>query len=512
MTSKIGLLALFLLSLLFFAFPVQAILQYTVQLDGLEARVELLMELDSQSGPVNYFESSMNLPPETEIVAISDSQGAISGYSINNDLLSFETNFSVPKEKEAVLIQMTWNNITDSNYYPFIVYKLPFSSFTDTNTLLQISGKKIISYALTSKANSKYSEQQIQIQGIGPQFASIVVEDSEAELNFIHYRAVNKTGNSISTDLFQKADTAYDLLPLILGVQPEYSQFPVAILTDIDYNRLVNSYSEAVQTHGGLILMRESTFTDSINGAATLLHETTHIFNSATFYWNNDNYTSWYDEGLAKIIESIAREKLGGTNGNLFYEVKQVQEGNLIYSYEPKGKLDELYNYYQNNFNFMTTWTPENDLTRDFGYAFAELFFKRHVKNQGWSKLQALHKKTAQTKVNATTVEELTQEELQDLGENLKPCYALDLEVIKNCLQEINQFALPLPEKSTVLTLGSNEIQLVGNTQVLDQIQKEKRAQIELQANEFKQETQTVMQQLLRDLKKSFKKIISFGE
>src|SRR3989338_4933444 len=97
---NLKIFAVFLFFAIFLALPVQAILQYTVQLDGLEARVELLMELESSSGPVNYFEGSMNLPPQTELISISDSQGEISVYQTSHELLTFETNFSIPKEKE----------------------------------------------------------------------------------------------------------------------------------------------------------------------------------------------------------------------------------------------------------------------------------------------------------------------------------------------------------------------------------------------------------------------------
>ena len=130
----------------------------------------------------------------------------------------------------------------------------------------------------------------------------------------------------------------------------------------------------------GVVLVRPNATTYAL--AETLVHETTHAFNSQIPHVQGAD--NWFDEGMADYMEHMAFLESGR------YEEALFPENN------PRAQthLSDLRYYYGNNYTFMTDWDPTNsayDEWRNFGYAYSQLVIRAYADEFGSGALRSTY-------------------------------------------------------------------------------------------------------------------------
>lgn len=458
------------LFLLLFLGTASAALSYDLNLLGDNAEVNMQIELISTKA-ANIFQGSMQIPENAKITAIKDSSGNISEFSLENGDLTFKTNYSIAKEKEIVDIKMLWSKITDKNYYGLNCSKLSFSGIKDTETTVNIEGNKILSFEASAGFNSYYSENKITVKGIGP--VNIYLCYSDKGLYFKHYVLFGETINLSETDDY------FDIIPLVLGIMPAFSRFPVVIMEDNLYYLEVNEYSQGTHMPGGVLIIKKSLFEDkqgkTNEGIITTIHETVHSFNALAFQWNNTQ-ASFFDEGIAKLIESITVERAEAHNSQLFYGEVKYAEGNKLFTLLPKGEIEDLLDYYLNNRTFMVEWNPSKADNRSFGYAYGELYAKKYVMDHGINELQKAYREFVGINESMDSEGKVYDKINAALGTTEPPCYMKSLQELKDCLNTVNAYHIMVPEQTNVLIVGQQELKGTKETSIseIKDMQKQK--------------------------------------
>jgi hypothetical protein len=118
------------------------------------------------------------------------------------------------------------------------------------------------------------------------------------------------------------------------------------------------------------------------------------------------------------------------------------RKGTKITRYEvpPNGNKDKLWNYYQQEGDFMKNWHPKQSRNRDFGYAYSQLIIRNHLKNNGTLKqiYQNLSKIEKDLETNQAKWDRLNQ------FVDLEPCNKPTRSQFENCLEQINDKDYPI--------------------------------------------------------------------
>ncbi|MEK6973247.1 MAG: hypothetical protein AABW72_04380 [archaeon] len=439
-----------------------AALSYDLNLLEDNAEVNMQIELISTKA-ANVFQGSMQIPENAKITRIKDSSGNISEFSLEKGDLTFKTNYSIAKEKEIVDIKMIWPNIIDKNYYGLNCSKLSFSGIKDIETTVNIEGNKILSFEASAGFNTYYSENKITVKGIGP--VNIYLCYSDKGLYFKHYVLFGETINLSETEDY------FDIIPLVLGIMPAFSRFPIVIMEDAHYNIEINEYSQGTHMPGGVLIIKKSLFEDkqgkTNEGIITTIHETVHSFNALALGWNNTQ-ASFFDEGIAKLIESIALERAEAYDAKLFYGEVKYAEGNKLFTLLPKGEVEDLLDYYLNNRTFMVEWNPSNVNNRAFGYAYGELYAKKYVMDYGITKLQKAYREFVEINESITSEGKAYDKINVVLGATEQPCYTKSLQELKDCLNTVNAYHIMVPNQTQVLIVGQQELKGTKETSITE--------------------------------------------
>ncbi len=444
-------LFLSLLVLLVLPFASSNYMNYSIQLNNDNADLNLEMSLENAT-PVNVFNGSIVLPENTEVLKMSDSKGEIKDFTVQGNILKFSTNYSIAKELEVVKISMKLKNIKNNEFAPLYSSRISMPAMPDSNVFAIIHGTGFISFETNHGFNGTLTPKKIEIQGIGP--ASIKFYYSQKGRQWQHYVVFNESSLGevqLKEKGFNDAELYFNWLPKITGIEPPFEKFPIVILNDNEFEQKVNSYSEGVYRTGGLIIVRASVFEE--NAAPVILHETMHGFNAQAMSWN-ESKASWFDEGMAKFIEFLARKKLGMHLSNLFNGINEYREGNYVIKMYPANTLQQLMDYYAKKETFIEEWNPAQDKNREFGYSFGELFVRTYVKEKGFNELLKAYKEFLKQEKEIKDAHEFTKTLLSILGAKLEPCNYATEEKVKECLKEINEFNPQIPDTNTIIKLG----------------------------------------------------------
>jgi len=126
----------------------------------------------------------------------------------------------------------------------------------------------------------------------------------------------------------ENTESAYEVSIGVLGFQQKFGKFPVAVMTDSDYDRLVNEWSSGEYVGGGIKIREPGSIKDSFT--PVLAHEVVHGLNDRRLNWDQTS-SSYFDEGVSKYVESLMRKKMyneGETNrkpGELFGKKNRIQ-------------------------------------------------------------------------------------------------------------------------------------------------------------------------------------------
>ncbi|MDY7081271.1 MAG: hypothetical protein SXQ77_02400, partial [Halobacteria archaeon] len=204
-------------------------------------------------------------------------------------------------------------------------------------------------------------------------------------------------GQTQQAELAQ-ADEMYDTVPSVLGFQPEFNKHPVVVLPGDVYNRSLNRWSQAQYEVGGVIYIRSSSFEGDTSPTDTVLHEVVHAYNEKALSWSVTG-VKWFDEGTAKYVEFIVNQKRDVRQPEIFGDPVRWKApcgeehggGRCVFTLAPRQTPDDLWRYYQNDYDFMKTWRPGTSPNKAFGYAFSELLVRNYVRKNGIGSLHPVY-------------------------------------------------------------------------------------------------------------------------
>ncbi|MCX6802166.1 MAG: hypothetical protein NT067_03550 [Candidatus Diapherotrites archaeon] len=447
---KLTALAVFLV--LAFSTASAGYFNYSIELQGKDALFTVTIGLESQTEATSFALNNFFLPENSTVVSLRDSIGQIKNYSVSKEGISFETNSGGMRSKETVELKFRTAGIALDDYSPLYSAEISLPGSSDSRATIEMKGARIISFEATPEFSGEISGGSLKLSGKGP--AAFAAFYSKEGAEFQHFVLFNKSGlpdKKIEENGMKEADGLFDIIPRLLGFNVPFEKIPVLVLGEEEYAERINSYSEGVYRTGGIIVLRESAFEK--NAAAVVLHETVHAFNAQAMKWNESG-ASWFDEGMAKFIEAYARKMLGEKSPNLFYGDVTWKQGSYQYTLKPAGNLTDLEGYIAGKERFMEEWNTDNAETRDFGYAFAELYVRAFLKEKGFSALQQAYRKMLEIKETAGTGEEFSAKIVSLLGKELYPCGSESGQEIKKCVEGLNSFEFSLPETVSVLQLG----------------------------------------------------------
>lgn len=423
--------------------PVNGLVRHQVTVRGSEVLLNstLLLEEDK---PINYWQLSWRLPPKAQLISIKDSHGAIEDYQLEQGNLTLETNRGPRRRQEKVSI--TARLPATSSYYGSLArFELTLPAFTGEETYIRLKAPHLLSWStplgfessLSSKGENNVSV--LKLAGKGPtSFSGYYLDFGVVDSNVV----ASKHFVSVQGYNFSAADPYYRWLAGIAGFYPPYDQFPVLVLPQEEYQARVNSWSLGTYQQGGLILLKNETLQQRGN-LSILLHEAMHGFNAKALRWDGTDIT-WFDEGVAKFIEFLVNSDRGLPQAEIFgYEYYFDRHGGSYYL-EPRQRPEDLWRYYQENRTFMRYWSPKQG-NREFGYAFAELFIRNYIKQEGFERLRQAYTRFLAQERPINNSETRTNLILETLGRELAPCRRSTRSQLEQCLSQLRNYTYHVP-------------------------------------------------------------------
>lgn len=444
-----SLLLIIILLVVFSANVFAGSITYNVKFEGSVIDVNLFIELESRQ-PVNQFLGRIAVPENSVVQRIFDSKGEIEEFELSGGLLDFNSNVTVQKRKEVVGIEMQWNGLVKEEFQPVYCPVLQFSATAGSETEITIDvGEEngVLSLEPSYGFQASYSEEKIEFVGEGATNALFCYANKSEGEEFDHFILFN------SDEDISNADDLFYLIPLLLGVQPIYGKYPVLVLEDEEYESKLNSFSEGINVPGSLSVIKESAFEEE-RAVEIILHEVTHSFNAWVFPWNTSK-SAFFDEGIAKTIEKLAKKRLGKRNSNLFYKNIVYIQGDKMITLYPASDWEELLEYYESGGDFVREWNPVEEQRNEFAYAYSELFVRNYIKEKGISGLHEAYEEFLEVGERVSEAEEFYEKLIELLEVDGEPCYFLTENELKTCLERINGFSIQLPEETEVTVLGS---------------------------------------------------------
>ena len=417
--KKLILIFLFLI----FVIPVKGEIIYNINLTDNEIFVNSNLILKSEK-KLDYWNLEIMLPNETEIVELRDEIGEIT-YNLSDNKLNFRTN---RKRANIRIVNLSFKKSLEEEYgFKFINLNL-FGFENDNTTIISPN----FPYFFIRDAEIEYGEE-IKAKKTGAANLRIIFGGKkESEYYF--------TNSDLNLSLLEK----YYWVPEgITGLKPSV-KFGVVVLPDEEYIEKLEDWSSGTFREG-LIFVRENMSKNE--KIATILHETTHGFNSFALDWDKTNI-SWFDEGVACYVSSVMFRLLNETRPQIFGEEIRWREGRIIYSLNPIFEPEDLFKYYKKGDNWVLNWYPikyETKYKREFGYAYSELFIREYLKENS----SALHKVYQKLlRVNKSVENELERNDviLGIFEKEFRPCYSENLEEIKNCTTKLNKMDFEIPQ------------------------------------------------------------------
>lgn len=184
-----------------------------------------------------------------------------------------------------------------------------------------------------------------------------------------------------------------------------------------------------------------------------LAHETIHGINEEVMSWD-DTGTAYMDEGIATHTEDLIESKETNRTRELFGEERtytETEDGEVLrYTIPPRGDQEALWNYYQDDRDFMKYWHPRQENNRNFGYAYSQLVVRNYLTQENRS-MHDLYDILKDVDRRVDTPEEKWEELDNEI--DMEPCNYDSRPEFESCIDEINEYNYTLymqgPERST---------------------------------------------------------------
>ncbi len=429
-------------------------INYNIEVLGEEAIVTATIGLEADS-PVNSFSTKIGLPENSEILSLRDSKGEIKGFTVKDEMIEFETNSGARKTRETVELKYEISEFCKGKLSKPCQMDISLPGFPGSNSSVKITGQRILSFETIPSFAGEIKEKELELIGEGaPSFYAFYSDEGTEFDNFVLFNQSSMSKKEIEEKGLREADSLIEIIPQATGISLPYKKIPLVILDAADYEEKINPYSLGVYMTGGVIVLNSEAFNE--NATAIILHETTHAFNAQAIEWDSSG-AAWFDEGTAKLIENYVRELRGERKPNLFIGNITWNESNYRYTLQPRGNIEELVSYLLEKKKFMKEWDTKNGETREFGYAFSELYVKEFIKEKGFEELQKAYREMLAVKDRIENRAEFTDKLTEILEKPLTPCKSQKEQEIRDCVKKLNSFEIMLPEKTSILKLGLND-------------------------------------------------------
>lgn len=424
--------------------------QYSVDADEAVAEVNTSVFMNCESTCTGL---QWSLSNDSEVLFVGNSRGEID-YEIEGNSISIPGSRAGGRENETVKIGVRKNEEAEEIYEGLYQRTISVPSFRGVDTTGFIHNENLISGRIDFGFDYSFSDTEMRFKGKGPTNVRVKFGEGQETRYFEFF-------GSKPDD----TESAYEVPIGVLGFQQKFARFPVAVMKDSDYDRLVNEWSAGEYVGGGIKIREPSSIEDSF--IPVLAHEVVHGLNDRRLNWDQTR-SSYFDEGVSKYVESLVRKKMYGEGetsrqpGELFGEKKEYRitrdDQRYIYTVPPKGDKEVLWNYYQNNRDFMKTWSAfssSDSDTRSFGYAYSELIIANYIARDDGS-IRELYR---DIDVDRKITDNKEKWNILSQHMDMSPCDYSERERFENCIEEINDYDFPVySAKSQQNQDGSIEI------------------------------------------------------
>jgi hypothetical protein len=409
----------------------------------MNSTVKMSCDTAMDNCPVSVWTLTLNKPESSEVLNVNSSFGDVKRYNVRGDQITIEVSSEQPQSSVAIMINYRIDDkakeIKDGLYYR----QIGLPGFSGEKNYGTIDADNLINGGVSYGFRSSIGERALNFTGSAP---------SNAWINF---------GEGYETDYYEffgaepeSSEKAYEISVGTTGVVQRFERFPVALLDNTKYNETVNRWSSGQYINGKLVL-REDLKKDFL---PVLAHETVHGLNAEAMAWDQTE-SAYIDEGTSKYIEFLVRKtEISHPTRELFgEEVSYIREKNgnrYRYTLPPKGSKEALWQYYENDREFMKRWSSSTG-NRDFGYAYSELIIRNYVANMNGSVSQLYSELKRDDAVDSNNKKWEYYSQLVDLT----PCKYESRERFESCLETINEYDYPVYSASPERT-GSTSLKV----------------------------------------------------
>ena len=420
---------LLILLLVTFSFAATADVYHEAEVleEGMLLNTSIQLECESNC-PVNKWSLTWQLPDEAEVTGVQDSIGDIEDYTVQDDRILFTTNSGPKRMNETVLLQLNVTENSEEIYNGLYQREISLPGFRGENSSGVIHADNLISGWKSYRFETSYTNSSMKFQGEGPVNLRVKFGDGN-ETDYYTFFG-DYTGNT---------SQAYEISIGTTGLEQDFKRFPVASMPSDVYNQTANRWS-AGEYLGGSMMIRQELGGDYV---PVLAHETVHGLNDRELNWDRTS-SAYFDEGTAEYVEFLVRKKMNSEDrelrppGEVFGgDVRwDPDPGDGRYSLIPSsGDREELWEYYQNDRDFMNSWSSSDSAYRNFGYAYSELLVRNYI-SEG-NRLSELYRGLD---VDRKIEDPEDKWDIYSRHMEMRPCDHDSRQRFDRCLDEINDY------------------------------------------------------------------------
>ena len=423
----------------------------------INSTIKLSCDLSGPNCPVNKWQLKWQLPEGAKTIAVKDSIGEIEDYKVSDNTLSITTNSGDRRSSETVKIQMRIDRDAKEVYRGLYKREFSLAGFKGEKNTGTLKSPDLLSGWTSHGFDTAYGSESLNFSGEGSLALRIKFGEGE-ETPYYEFFGSNPAENT---------SLAYEVSVGMTGLVQQFERFPVASMDSEYFESSVAEWS-AGEYVGGSIKIREDL--EESEYVPVLAHEVVHGLNDRQLNWDQTK-SSYMEEGTGKYVEFLLERKMKGMGrvGELFGDEvtyrEEREDGNYKITIPSSGDRDRLWEYYQNDRDFMKTWTPmSSEDTRDFGYAYSELIVRNYVANDQGSLKDVYREVEVDKPIESVETKWNLYRQFMDMT----PCKYPDRERFNQCLENVNDYnyqvyrAENIDRSSRSITI--NQIELPNRT------------------------------------------------
>lgn len=417
---------------------------------NISSTVQLECDTDNPGCPTSRWSLSWNLPDNSEIQSVKDQYGEVEEYQRTGNVLEVQTNAGYRANNQTVEINYQVFNPREGMLEGLERRELNLPGYSGSKTSGIINSENLISGTSSHDSEVSFEDEQVSFETTGPislRLNSGEGQDMEGFSYFGDYRVDNNASR-----------IAMGTAVGVTHRTPVYNSLPVVVVEPRVYDTEIGRWS-AGQYESGTVTLRGDL---DEHFASILTHETVHAINHDVLEWD-DTGTAYIDEGLAEYAEFLVDKRLyregevDRVPAELFGESIEYTErkgGDIVrYNVSSSGDKEDLWNYYQQDEDFIKGWHPSQEENREFGYAYSQLIIRNYIREGG--SLDTLYEELESIN-EVIESEERKAEKLEEFID-LEPCKSQSREQFESCLQNINDYEFDIVFAENIDDFSQNE-------------------------------------------------------